>query len=317
MAKHWSQVQESGALLGIRFMFFIHRWLGWWLLKLCAYPVILYFFLMKKPARHASYAYLEKIKCHGGLPKKANLRYWSLRHFFQFGRNLLDRLAAWSGAFNYDNVAFHQRDDFLQLMEKRTGALVIVSHLGNLEICRALLNTSQAVKLNILVYSDEAEKFNRLMKEIDEDRHINLIQVTEVTPATAIILREKLDAGEVIATSGDRTPPGGGRQTTATFLGTPARFPQGPYILASVLQCPVYLMFCVRNASGYQIFFESFASKIRLSRKSREADLETWVQKFADRLAFYALRFPLQWNNFYDYWNQLSSKPDQPTPTSD
>lgn len=310
MAKHWSQVQESGALLGMRFMFFIHRWMGWWLLKLCAYPVILYFFLMKKPARQASIDYLEKIRAHGGLPNNVSLPYWSMKHFFQFGRNLLDRLAAWSGAFNYDNVAFHQRGDFLQLMEKRSGALVIVSHLGNLEICRALLKTSHAVKLNILVYSEEAEKFNRLMREIDQNRHINLIPVTEITPATAMTLREKLDAGEVIATSGDRTPPGGGRQTTASFLGAPAPFPQGPYILASVLRCPVYLMFCLRDKKGYQIFFESFASRIRLSRKSREADLETWAQKFADRLAHYSLRFPLQWNNFYDYWNQRSSTPD-------
>jgi len=309
VTKHWSQVQESGAILGLRFMFFIHRWVGWWVLWLISYPVITYFFLAKQDARLASRDYLNRVKIAGGIPTNANLTSWSYKHFLQFSRNLLDRLAAWSGAFNYDNVTFHQREDFLNLEAERTGALVIVSHLGNLEICRALLNQSNAIKLNILVHSHEAEKFNRLMKKIDEDGHLNLIPVDEVTPTTAIQLREKLDAGEIIATSGDRTPIGGGRQSAATFIGDSALFPQGPYILASVLRCPVYLMFCLRDRNGYQIFFESFAKKIRLSRTNREADLALWVQKFADRLTHYALRFPLQWNNFYRYWDKSPAPP--------
>ncbi len=306
MQNHWSQIQESGTLLGLKLMFFIHRWIGWWALSLFSYPVTLYFFLKKKTARQASIFYLEQVKKHGGIPQGAKILFWSLKHFSQFSRNLLDRLAAWSGAFNYDNVAFHQRADFIQLMEKQSGALVIVSHLGNLEICRALLNTSHAVKLNILVHSHEAEKFNRLMKGIDTKNHLNLIPINEVTPATAILLQEKLDAGEVIATSGDRTPAESARSSQATFLGLPASFPQGPYILASILRCPVYLMFCVRDKQGYQIFFEAFADKIRLSRKSRDEDINLWAQKFADRLSHYALRFPLQWNNFYNYWEQPS-----------
>ncbi len=306
MEKHWSQIQESGALLGLKFMFFIHRWIGWWALNICSYPVTLYFFITKKTARQASIFFLEQVKKHNGIPQDTKILFYSLKHFFQFSRNLLDRLAAWSGAFNYDNVAFHHRDDFVQLMEKRSGALVIVSHLGNLEICRALLNTSHAVKLNILVHSHEAEKFNRLMKGIDQKNHLNLIPVSEVSPATAILLQEKLDAGEVIATSGDRTPTEGGRNSQATFLGIPAPFPQGPYILASILRCPVYLMFCVRDRNGYQIFFEAFAEQIRLSRKSRDVEIALWVQKFADRLNYYTLRFPLQWNNFYNFWGQTS-----------
>ena len=69
-----------------------------------------------------------------------------------------------------------------------------------------------------------------------------------------------------------------------------------------MLRCPVYLMFCVRGTGGYEIIFEAFAEKVRLSRKNREADLQIWAQRFADRLAHYTLRFPLQWNNFYDFW---------------
>ena len=291
-------------------MFFVHRWIGWWTLKLVAYPVITYFFLTNKNARLASHDFLSRVQAAGTNFGNHSLTYVSFKHFLQFGRNLLDRLAAWSGAFNYDNVIVHQREELLQLVAEGTGALVIVSHLGNLEICRALLNESNAIKLNILVQSHEADKFNRLMKEINEDTHLNLIQVGEVTPATAIQLREKLDAGEIIATSGDRTPAGGGRQSTASFIGDTALFPQGPYILASVLRCPVYLLFCVRDSRGYQIFFEKFADRIKLSRATREADISRWIQKFANRLGHHTLLFPLQWNNFYLYWNKPADPGD-------
>lgn len=302
MAKHWSQVQESGALIGIRIMFFTYRWVGRWAFTLLLYPVISYFYLTKKTARQASEDYLTRVREHGALPLSESIQRQSFRHFLQFGRGLLDKLAAWTGAFQYKDVGFHNRDDFLNMVKQGSGALAIVSHLGNIEVCRSLAEQSQHVKLNILVHTKHAENFNRMMNKLDTDNHLNLIQVTDMSPATAIVLQEKLNAGEVVVIAGDRTPVTGGRQTTANFLGDLAWFPQGPYILASVLRCPVYLMFCNRTEKGYEVFFEAFAERIRLSRKQREEDLRYWVQRYADRLAHYTLRFPLQWNNFYPFW---------------
>ena len=300
--KHWSQIQESGLIIGMKFMFMVYRHLGRWAFSLVLYPVISYFFIIRSEARHASMDYLRRVKELGHLPSSKPLWQISFSHFLHFGNNLLDKLAAWSGAFNYGNVRFHRREDFLQMVDRREGALVIVSHLGNLEVCRSLANISQRIQLNILVHTKHAEKFNHLMNEIGDNNYLNLMQVTEVTPATAMTLQEKLQAGEVVVIAGDRTPVSGGRQCTVDFLGSPAAFPQGPYILASVLRCPVYLMFCAKEKNGYEIFFESFANQIRLSRKSRDNDVRAWAQRFADRLAHYTLRYPLQWNNFYAFW---------------
>lgn len=302
--KHWSQIQESGALIGMKFMFFVYKYVGRWAFGLLLYPVIGYFFLARSGPRAASMDFLARIQALGALPSTTPLRQLSFQHFLQFGHNLLDKLAAWTGEFNYENVLFHQRNDFLEMVDRRQGALVIVSHLGNLEVCRSLADLSQRIRLNILVHTKHAEKFNRLMNDLDGKNYLNLIQVTEVTPATAMMLQDKLNAGEVVVIAGDRTPVSGGRQTVVDFLGDKAALPQGPYILASVLRCPVYLMFCVKDSNGYEIFFESFADNIHLSRKTREIDLQIWAQRFADRLAHYTLKFPLQWNNFYFFWSQ-------------
>ncbi|MBU1664233.1 MAG: glycosyltransferase family 2 protein, partial [Gammaproteobacteria bacterium] len=90
--------------------------------------------------------------------------------------------------------------------------------------------------------------------------------------------------------------------STADFLGAPAPFAQGPYILASLLKCPVYLFFCLRQNERFHIHFEQFAERIELPRKTRAAALQALAQRYSKRLAHYCRQAPLQWFNFYDFW---------------
>ena len=97
-------------------------------------------------------------------------------------------------------------------------------------------------------------------------------------PDTAIQLQEKIDKGELIVIVGDRTPPAeNGRIVEAEFLGRKASFAMGPWILASLLGCPVYLFFCLPQDDGYCIHFEPFAERIELPRKNRQAALESYA----------------------------------------
>jgi predicted LPLAT superfamily acyltransferase len=120
-----------------------------------------------------------------------------------------------------------------------------------------------------------------------------------------------VDAGEVVVIVGDRVPVTPGRPTAraqgatvlAPFLGSPAPFAVGPYVLAHVLECPVLLFFCLREAGIYNMFAEPFAEHIHLPRKGRDAATAAWAARYAARLADYAVRFPLQWYNFYDFWS--------------
>ena len=102
---------------------------------------------------------------------------------------------------------------------------------------------------------------------------------------------------------GDRTPPAeNGRVVSADFLGSPALFPQGPFILAAILECPVFLFVCVRGAKGYRVHFEPFAERIKLPRRQREAVIAAHAQRYADRLAALCRETPFQWFNFFDFW---------------
>jgi len=116
-------------------------------------------------------------------------------------------------------------------------------------------------------------------------------------------LSERVDRGEWIAIAGDRTPTTGHARTSrAPFLGEEAAFSQGPYVLAALMGCPVYLMFCLREGNGHTVYFERFAERIDLPRKDRQATLARLVSQYASRLEYHCIRAPLQFYNFYDFW---------------
>jgi predicted LPLAT superfamily acyltransferase len=134
-------------------------------------------------------------------------------------------------------------------------------------------------------------------------------------PDTAILLQQKLEQGEWIVIVGDRTSTSKeSRSVWAEFLGKEAPFPQGPFMLASVLKAPVFLLFGLRDDSQakphFNVYFEHFSDRIELPRKTREQSLKQVVQQYADRLQHYTLKAPLQWYNFFNFWT-LSKHHDE------
>ena len=101
----------------------------------------------------------------------------------------------------------------------------------------------------------------------------------------------------------DRVPVSdSGRVCEPQFMGATARFPIGPYVLASLLQCRVYLLHCFQLKGGYHIGVEEFAERIAPERSRRHAAYEEYAQKFATALEAQVIRAPLQWFNFYGFW---------------
>jgi predicted LPLAT superfamily acyltransferase len=160
------------------------------------------------------------------------------------------------------------------------------------------------LKLTVLTHTKHAARFNRLLAQLDPESQLNLMEVTELSPVTAMLLSDKIAQGEFVAIAGDRIPVSQNpRIALAQFLGATAPFPVGPYILASLLQCPTYLMFSMRTGDTSEIHFQLFRESIRLPRRRRDEALAGLVAVYAGRLEHFCLRAPLQWSNFYDFWH--------------
>jgi predicted LPLAT superfamily acyltransferase len=95
----------------------------------------------------------------------------------------------------------------------------------------------------------------------------------------------------------------GGRSVTVDFLGHPAAFPQGPWLLAGLLKCPINLMLCLKKPTGdYRLTLEPFADAVVWKRSDREQVIHQWASRYAERLGHYCLEAPRQWFNFYPFW---------------
>lgn len=302
--RHWAALEETSLIWGIRTLVWIYRIFGRWAFRLFLGPVVSYYFLTGRVARDASREYLRRLgQCFPELGLSGSL-WQSYRHFLSFGETLLDKIIAWMGRIDPDKVDFASRPLLLDLMAQKRGALIISGHIGNLELCQAIANVREQIHLNILVHTRHAEKFNRLLGGSDRSAKIKLIQVTELNPAIAIDLQEKVERGEFLVLVGDRIPVSGGRTVRANFLGAEVEFPQGPYLLASLLRCPVFTLFCYPTAGRYQIHLQPFAESIRIPRgePQRRQMLETLARRYAERLETHCRKAPLQWFNFYPYW---------------
>ncbi len=304
---HWSRKSEAGTVLGMRILLLVHRFFGRSVFKVLLLPVIAYFYCSQKKARQASSQYLTRVTPF--LDERTANKLSSFKHFLNFGDVLLDKLLVWMGEISAADVVFETPKIVEQVDNAKEGGIIIVSHLGNTEICSALAHRLPNMRLTLLVYTQHAKKFNSLMKKFSNSDSVELMQVTDISPATAMTLAERIDNGEFIVIAGDRTPVSAGSRTSnVTFLGACAPLPQGAFILASLLKCPVFLLFCLKQDKQYHIYFEQFSRRIKLPRKERIAALDEVVQLYAERLQYYCLKAPLQWFNFYPFWRESNDE---------
>ena len=315
--QHWARQREVNGLWGMRLMLLVWRVLGRRAFTLLLYPVVGVYWLTATTARHASQNWLARVREQLRVRQKpvpANLT--SYQHFLRFGQVMLDKIASWRGELHVGrDITFAPGAEALLDLRNPQGKLLLASHLGDVEACRALAQLNSRKVINALVFSDNAQRFKQIMEEMAPQAGLNLMPVTDIGPDTAMLLKEKLDRGEWIAIVGDRiavNPQRGGewRICWSRFMGQPAPFPQGPFILASILRCPVDLIFALRQQGKLHIHCEPFADPLLLPRTDRQNALQQTIDRYAERLEHYALQSPLDWFNFFDFW-QLPDRKDK------
>lgn len=302
-APHWADIGESTSVAGVLFLCWVHRWFGRWPFRACVWPVVICHWLANGLARRSSLQYLQRLQDYSGALGRAPTRRDSVRHFFAFGDTLLDKILGLGGRYPPEHIHL-QRDLVMQKIARREGGLILTAHIGCLELCQVLAEQVPGFRITVLVHTEHAQRFNSVLQRLDPIASVELVQVTRMGPATAMMLAEKVAAGGFVAIVGDRTPVRGGRSVMADFLGHRAPFPIGAYVLAAALGCPVYTMACLHYRDGYRVTFEQFAERVVLPRGSRDAALAEQAQRFAHWLEQQVIQSPLDWFNFFPFWDQ-------------
>lgn len=295
MSKAWFQQRERGSPFMIRIILWVAQRIGRSVARLLLYPITAYFLLTATASRRASREYLGRV-----FGRPATL--WEVaRHIHCFASTILDRVFFLTGQFQQFDFRFHGFDKALELVNAGRGFLLLGGHLGSFEVLRAMAVEHRHAEMKVLMYHDHNQYLTRLFNSLNPDVADTVIPLG--TTNALLKVKEALEEGKIVGMLGDRVAESE-KLTHCDFLGGEALFPAGPILLAGTLQVPVILVFGLyRGGNRYDIHFELLAEEIHYNRAEREAAVQQWTQRYADRLAHYAKLAPYNWFNFYDYWD--------------
>ena len=313
MSAGWQERPERGSKLGMRITVACYRWLGRRLARLLVLPIVAYFFVTDAAGRRASLAYLRRVfatpegaRALGVQPGRRHV----FRHYLEFGLAILDRVGFWLGDPGSFELRVHGGEELERVRREKRGALVLGSHLGSFDAMRLLAALHSPITVHVLMYTRHATRINGIFEELralrPRDPHVRVIQIEPGGVTHALEARACVERGEVVAVLADRVPPGEAhRVARVRFLGGTVELPQGPFLLAGLLGCPVLLMVGLRRGpQAYEVHVERLSDGMDLPRDRRAEGVNEQCQAFADRVATWCLRAPYQWFNFHDVWKE-------------
>ena len=301
---NWASLEERGTLIGMFFISIIYKLFGRMLCQFIGWPLVFYYYLAGTEQRNASKNFLQKVFVIQGKNQQPTFKN-SMCHFMNFFNMALDKFSAWIGHSSIKDVSQNGLTHFKNIASNK-GGIILVSHIGNMEFCRAVSGIDHQKRFHILMHTKNSKRYNQMLKFFNPDIKINMIEVTEVGAETIIFLKDRVEAGDFVVIAADRFPVTGNKRVSyVPFLGEDAAFSQGPYILASLLECPVYAAAAIKENKQYSVSVDLFSERIKLDRKNRTAQLQTYAKQYAQYLEKLALKYPYQWYNFFDFWQKL------------
>ena len=298
----WSSHEERGTGFWMRAALWGIQRLNPRSLRLLLSPIAFYYFLWAGLARRASQDYLSQVASVSG--RRAPRLRDSYAHIHTFAKVILDRFVLWSGRGDTFDVTYHGLDRMQALVDEGQGAMLIGAHLGNFDILRLVAREAR-IPVNVLMYLENAQRINDAFKSLDPDSIVRIIHVDPDSPGIGFEVRECIKRGEFVAVLSDRV--GANRRKRMSrfqFLGREAYFPQGPFLLASLMQVPVILTVALKRGSRqYEIFMEEISDGKVEEGLERKAVISRQMALFVSRLEHYCLDSPYQWFNFFDFWS--------------
>ncbi len=291
----WRTSAERGSMLGIRAALWITTAFGRAPGRLLVRVIAFYFTLFVAPARRAIGGYLVRL---GEEPSFLRIH----RQILRFSQTVLDAVFLVSGKLDAMSFTRNGHEHLAGLMREKRGAILLGAHLGSFYAMRAQ-SGAESLPLYAVVYTKHAQRINAVLEEIAPESRARVLAMGEGVDFM-IKIKELIEQGAMIALLADRVG-SDDRAVEVDFLGEKARFPSGPYLLASMMKCPVYLTFGLyHDPNHYELYCEPFADRIDLPRKDRQAALVSYAQRYAERLESYVRKAPDNWFNFYDFWRK-------------
>jgi predicted LPLAT superfamily acyltransferase len=296
MTEHWQSRPEGGNRAAYRVIRATALYGGRTLVHILLWPITFYFLLRRGPERRASREFLIRVF-------RRRVTFGEVfKHMRCYGATQLDRIFF---------LAHGERDFDIQVegvpmleryVDQGRGALLVGSHQGSFEALRALSSRRPDLSLRVILDKQKTPEMTCLLEALAPHIGACVIDASRGGTSVTLAASEACREGALVALLADR-----GRENETLrrfpFLGEPAGFPVGPWLLAHTLKVPVVLCFGIYlGGNRYKLIFEPFADVVDIPRDRRGPALDAIMARYVARLEHYALTEPFNWFNFHDFW---------------
>lgn len=216
-------------------------------------------------------------------------------HYYVFGQTLIDRIALRAGLRDRYHFLFDNYERFLEIINAESGTVLVGAHVGCWEAGAGFFGT-YGKKINIVMFDAEHEAIKEVLRENGQAGDYKIIPVNQGSLEAMLEIKCALNRGEYACFNGDRYLE---RKTAVEcdFMGGRASFPSGPFRIAAKCRVPVVFYYAMREKGRrYRFLFTEVPTE---ECRRSESLMAAYVRSLEELLA----RYPRQWFNFYNFWN--------------
>ncbi|MEP7278549.1 MAG: lipid A biosynthesis acyltransferase [Bacteroidota bacterium] len=287
------QGKSKGSPFGYRIFVSILKHLGVFPAYLLLRPVVLYYFLFSFRSSKLIFHYFHKKLGYNGI-RSLNLLY---KNYYRLGQTVIDKVVIMAGIENRFTYNFDGEEHLRTITALQNGGLLLSAHLGNWEIAGHLLKRLET-RINIVMYDGEHQQIKQYMESVTGKRNMNVIVIKEDL-SHIYAISAALKNNELVCIHADRFMEGN-RTIESNFLGTAAKFPAGPFILAATFRVPISFVFAFKETGTH---YHLYASELKqYDGLSKQAMMQQVLNDFAVEMENKARMYPEQWFNYYNFW---------------
>ena len=282
-----------------------NEWMHKWLIRMLRYidVRILYLFvalfiipvcLVLNPSRGIAYRYFRQRIGYGRM-KSAWKTY--VNHCL-FGQVVVDKFAMYAGKKFV--VEIENYNEFIdRAARKEEGFVQLSAHIGNYEIAGYTLAV-EGKRFNALVFAGEKASVMRNRSKMFTGTNISMIAI-QPDMSHLFEIDKALTDGGIVSMPADRIN-GSKKCIELDFLGAKAKFPLGPFSVATMRGLDVLAVNVMKDSlTSYKIYVTPLAYDKEATRQEQIKQLsEAYVAELEKRVR----QYPEQWYNYFKFWQE-------------
>ncbi|MDR2237655.1 MAG: lipid A biosynthesis acyltransferase [Chryseobacterium sp.] len=287
--------KSKGTITGYRIFVWCIRNIGIRSSYFVLYFVASYYFLFLNRSNRYIFYYFQKRLHYGYWKAKLSV----FRSYFVFGKVLIDKTAISAGLREKYTYEFDGIENLRNLLDQKKGGVLISAHIGNFEIAEHFFaDIDFDCQINLVTTDQEVTVIKEYLETVAVKKsNIKFIYVKE-DMSHIFDINQALSNNELICFTGDRYFEGS-KFLEADLLGKSAKFPAGPFLIASRLGVPVVYVYVMKEKNLHYHLYARVAQNIK--NRDSQGLLNSYVQNLESMIT----KYPLQWFNYFDFWDDI------------